>query len=69
MPHDWVRLVFVNWTGDVPRIVAEYSEHKDALGSPIWQPADKLPLPLVLASLRDVIRGVPDPRGTMEDGL
>lgn len=51
-----VRLVFVKWTGNVPWIVAEYSEHEDALGDPIWQPADKLPLPLVLAALGDVVR-------------
>ena len=65
----WVRLVFVNWAGDVPRIVAEYSEHTDALGSPVWQPADKLPLPLVLASLKDItdVLGRPG-MGTLRTG-
>jgi hypothetical protein len=49
-----IRLVFVEWvdrTQDVPRVVAEYSEHTDALGTPIWQSAEKLPLALVLAAL------------------
>jgi len=49
-----VRLVFVEWADrdkSVPRVVAECSEHTDALGTPIWQAADKLPLALVLAAL------------------
>lgn len=65
----WVRLVFINWAGDVPRIVAEYSEHTDALGSPVWQPADKLPLALVLASLRDIVNGRESFTPRSEDGL
>lgn len=54
-----VRLVFVEWVDrdkSVPRVAAEYSEHTDALGEPIWQLADKLPLALVLAALSDTVR-------------
>lgn len=49
-----VRLVFVRWVDrfqKIPLVVAECSEHSDALGKPIWQPAEKLPLALVMAAL------------------
>lgn len=54
-----IRLVFCRWVDTrmtIPLMCAEVSKRRDALGNPVWESADGLPLAIVLSALGDVAR-------------
>lgn len=54
-----IRLVFCRWVDTrmtIPLVHAEVSKRRDALGNPVWESADGLPLPIVLSALGDAVR-------------